>query len=267
MSGENGQGWITEEAFFTISPGARQVGQRTEVKMNLLSPAERREFLKSLEVEWQTLLKNQAAKVPICGRNGPSSSALAGLCDGHSLGAYLEARRQQAIGAPCEGTTHHKGFHRPDLLDIESHSPTLTREGFFHDSLAVRVQPWTQVKIRGRAASVQHSGPDQERTTPLRQNAARWSPQVNRVKSGCNCSRQFVNWPMARESGGTVSLLPPEDWVFETSVLEPCVLVLTSPQQRHHGILGMANSDIAGGGHEVWEQAISKLKKRFTCRA
>ena len=34
MSGENGQGRITEEAFFTVSPGARQVRQRKEVKMN-----------------------------------------------------------------------------------------------------------------------------------------------------------------------------------------------------------------------------------------
>ena len=50
---------------------------------------------------------------------------------------------------------------------------------------------------------------------------------------------------------------------FETSVLEPCVLVLRDSQQRYHGILGMANSDIAGGGDEVWEQAISELKRRF----
>ena len=35
---------------------------------------------------------------------------------------------------------------------------------------------------------------------------------------------------------------------FETSVLEPCVLV----------------DDIAGGGEKVWEQAISKVKQRFT---
>ena len=70
-----------------------------------------------------------------------------------------------------------KGFGDPDhLLDIESRSPTLTRERFY-DSLAVRVQPWTQVTIRGRAASVQHLGPEQERTTTLRQNAARWSPR------------------------------------------------------------------------------------------
>ena len=48
------QGWITEE----VSPGARQVRQRKEVKMNQLSPAERHEFLKSMEVEWQTLLQN-----------------------------------------------------------------------------------------------------------------------------------------------------------------------------------------------------------------
>ena len=55
MSGEN--------SFFTVSPGARQVRQRKEVKMNQLSCAERHEFLKSMEDEWQTLLQNQAAKV------------------------------------------------------------------------------------------------------------------------------------------------------------------------------------------------------------
>ena len=63
MSGENSQGWIIEEAFFTVPPGARQVRQRKEVKMNQLSAAERHEFLKSMEVEWQTLLQNQAAEV------------------------------------------------------------------------------------------------------------------------------------------------------------------------------------------------------------
>ena len=51
---------------------------------------------------------------------------------------------------------------------------------------------------------------------------------------------------------------------FETSVLEPCVLVLWGSQQSYHGIIGVAVDDIAGGGDEVWEQAISKLKKRFT---
>ena len=51
---------------------------------------------------------------------------------------------------------------------------------------------------------------------------------------------------------------------FETSVLEPCVLVLRSTQQKYHGVIGVAVDDIAGGGDEVWEQAISKLKQRFT---
>ena len=52
--------------------------------------------------------------------------------------------------------------------------------------------------------------------------------------------------------------------VFETSVLETCVLVLRCSQQRYHGIIGVAVDDIAGGRDEVWEQAISKLKERFT---
>ena len=50
----------------------------------------------------------------------------------------------------------------------------------------------------------------------------------------------------------------------ETSVSEPCVSVLRGSQRRYHGIIGVAVDDIAGGGDEVWEQAISKLKKRFT---
>ena len=63
MGGENSQGWIAEEAFFTISPGARQVRQQKGVTMNHLSPAEKRQFLKSMQIEWQALLKSQAAWV------------------------------------------------------------------------------------------------------------------------------------------------------------------------------------------------------------
>ena len=62
---------------------------------------------------------------------------------------------------------------------------------------------------------------------------------------------------------------PRDSWLsrgvgFEMSVLEPCVLVLRGSQQRYHGIIGVAVDDTAGGGDEVWEQAIPKLKKRFT---
>ena len=62
----------------------------------------------------------------------------------------------------------------------------------------------------------------------------------------------------------TVFLAAARGLGFETSVLEPCVLVLRSTQQKYHGIVGVAVDDIAGGGDEVWEQAISKLKQRFT---
>ena len=58
MSNDQLQGWITEEAFFTVSPGAPQVQHRKEVTMNQLTPARKREFFKSMDTEWQTLLKN-----------------------------------------------------------------------------------------------------------------------------------------------------------------------------------------------------------------
>ena len=51
---------------------------------------------------------------------------------------------------------------------------------------------------------------------------------------------------------------------FETSVLEPCVLDLRSTQQKYHGVIGVAVDGVVGGGDEVWEQAISKLKQCFT---
>ena len=70
--------------------------------------------------------------------------------------------------------------------------------------------------------------------------------RVSPVMFGCSCSRKFMDWLMARESGGIVYLL-----------LEPCVSVLRRPQQGCHGIIGVAVDDIAGVGHEVWEQAIN----------
>ena len=69
---------------------------------------------------------------------------------------------------------------------------------------------------------------------------------------------------MVRENRETVSLQAPEGG-FETSVSSPCVLVFRSPQRGCHVLIGVAVDDIASGGDEVWEQAITKLKQRSTC--
>ena len=130
-------------------------------------------------------------------------------------------------------------------------------------TVLVCVQPWTQATIRVCAAGVEYWRPDQERTTTLRQNAARWNPGESRevwvqlfkkVHGLSDDTRKWRNAFLATARGIG----------FGTSVLEPCVLVLRDSQQRYHGLLEMANSAIAGGGDEVWEQAISELKKRFT---
>ena len=39
---------------------------------------------------------------------------------------------------------------------------------------------------------------------------------------------------------------------------------LEEHNKKYHDIVGVAVDDIVGGGDEVWEQAISKLKQRFT---
>ena len=110
MSGENSQGWITEEAFFTVSLGARQVRQRNE-------------FLKSMEVEWQTLLKNQAAEVLFL--EGWPDRAM-----DTRWALTWKPYDSKPPGRRAKARLIIKGFTEADLPDIESHSPTFTREGF-----------------------------------------------------------------------------------------------------------------------------------------
>ena len=188
MSGESGRGWITEEAFFTVSPGGQQMRQRKEVKMNHLSPAEKREFLKSIEVEWQTLLKNQPARVL-------------------SLEETVQARARcpdRAMDTRWVRTWKArliiKGFTDPDLPDIESHSPTLTREGF----MTVLEPVCSHGHLETRSSENNDSSSE---CRPM-------ESQMNRVKFGCSFSRRSTDWPMAHGNGGTVSLLQPEVWVL-----------------------------------------------------
>ena len=130
MSGENSQGWITEEAFFTVSPCARQVRQHKEVKMNQLSPAERHEFLKSREVEWQTLLKNQAAKVLSLEETAQAQARWPDRAMDTRWARTWKPDDSKPSGRRAKARLIIKGFAGPDLLDIESHSKTLIREGF-----------------------------------------------------------------------------------------------------------------------------------------
>ena len=130
MSGESGQGWITEEAFFRVSPGWRQVRQRKEVKMGHLSPAEKREFLKSMEVEWQTLLKNQAARVLSLEETAQARARWPDRAMDTRWARTWKPDESMPSGRRAKARLIIKGVTDPELLDIESHSPTLTREGF-----------------------------------------------------------------------------------------------------------------------------------------
>ena len=72
--------------------------------MNQLSLADRHEFLKSMEVEWQALLQNQAAKVLSLEETAQAQARW--------VDRAMDTRRQQAIGATCQGKTHYLGFDR-----------------------------------------------------------------------------------------------------------------------------------------------------------
>ena len=171
MSGENSQGWITEEAFFTFSPGAPQVRQRKEVKMNQLSPAERHEFLKSMEVEWQTLLQNQAAKVLSLEE---TAQAQARWPDRAMDTRWARTRKpdvSKPSGRRAKARLIIKGFTDPDFIDIESHSPTLSLEGFL-TVLQSACSHGHKLQFGDVQQAFTTWRPDQAKRTTLRPNAA-----------------------------------------------------------------------------------------------
>ena len=174
----------------------------------------------------------------------------------------MEARRKQATGRRAKARLIIKGFTDPDLLDIESHSPTLTREGFMTVlqsacSYGHKLQFGDVQQAFNTGDPIKREQPLFVRMPPdgvLGESREVWMQLLKMVNGLADGTWEWRNCFLATDRGIG----------FETSVLEPCVLVLRGSQQRYHGIIGVAVDDIAGGGDEVWEQAISKLKKRFT---
>ena len=188
MSGENSQGWITEEAFLTISPCARQVRQRKEVKMKQLSPA--------WKLSGRPCSRTQAAKVLSL-----EETAQAQACwpdRGHPLGPYLATAshrgavpRQDSISRVLQTLTSLTSSH------ILHHLPGRA----FYDSPAVMDTSCSlgmysrRLTLETRSSEKNHSSSE---CRPM-------ESQESLVVFGCTCK-------MARENGGTVFLLQPEAW-------------------------------------------------------
>ena len=249
MSEESGRGWITEEAFFTVSPGWQQMRQRKEVKMNHLSPAEKSEFLRSMQIEWQALLKSQAARV----LSAEETVQARACCPDRAMDT-----RWVRLWKSDESRTSGRRLS----LRVESHSLALTREGFM--TVLQSVCSHGHKLQFGYVQQESNIGDLIKRGQPLfvkmppdgipGESCEVWVQLLKTVNGLTDGTREWRNCFLATARGIG----------FETSVFEPCVLVLRGSQQRYHDIFGVADDGIAGGGDEVWEQAISKLKKRFT---
>ena len=262
MSGENSQDWITEEAFFTVSPGARQVRQRKEVKMNQLSPVERHEFLKSMEVEWQTLLQNQAAKVVSLEETAQAQARWPDRAMDTRWAHTQKPDDSKPSGRRAKARLIIKCCTDPDLLDFESQSPTLTREGSMTVLQSVcshghKLQFGDVQQTFNTGDPIKRKEPHFVRMPPAGvpgESRGVWMQLLKTVNGLADGTREWRNCFLAAARG----------LGFETSVLEPCVLVLRKAQLKYYGIVRVAVDDIAGGGDGVWEQAISNLKQRFT---
>ena len=150
-----------------------------------------------------------------------------------------------------------KGFTDPDLLDIESQSPSLTREGFM--AVLQSVCSHGHKQQFGDVQQAFNTGDPIQRKQPLfvrmppdgvpGESRGVWVQLLKTFNGLADGTREWRNCFLATSRG----------LGFETSVFEPCVLVLWGSQQRYHGIIAVAVDDIPGGGDvpEVWEQAIS----------
>ena len=236
MSGESGQGWITEEALFTVSPDGQQVRQRKEVKMNRLSPAEKREFLKSMEVEWQTLFKNQADRVLSLEETVQARARWPDRAVDTRWARTWKPDESKPSGRRAKARLIIKGFTDPDLLDSESHSPTLTREGFL--TVLQSVCSHGHKLQFGDVQQAFNTGDPIKRGRPLfvrmppdgipGESREVWVQLLKTVNGLADATREWKKCFLATA----------RDIGFETSVLEPCVLVLRGSQQRYHDIIG-----------------------------
>ena len=155
-----------------------------------------------------------------------------------------------------------KGFTDPDLLDIESHCPTLTRDGFM---TVLQFVCSHRHKLQfGDVQQAFNTGDPIKREQPLfvrmppdgvpGEPRDVWVQLLKTVDGLADGTREWRNCFLATARG----------LGFETSVLEPCVLVLRSPQQGYHGIIGVAVDDIAGGETKSGNRPSLSFKKRFT---
>ena len=219
--------------------------------MNQLSPAERHEFLKSMDKEWQTLLQNQAAKVLSLEETAQTQARWTDRAVDTRWARAWKTGDSKPSGRRAKARLIIKGFTDPDLLDIESHSPTLTREGFV--TVLQSVCSHGHKLQFGGVQLAFNTGDPISRKEPLfvrmppdgvpRESRGVWVQLFKSVNGLADGTREWRNCFLAAAT---------------------CVLVLRNTQQKYHGIAGVAVDDIAGGGDEVWEQAISKLKQRFT---
>ena len=216
-----------------------------------------------MEVEWQTL-KNQAAEVLSLEETAQAQARWPDRAKDTRWARTWKPDDSKPPGRRGKARIIIKGFTDPDLLGIESHSPTLAREGFM--TVLQSVCSHGHKLQFGDVQQAFNTGDPIKRKQPLfvrmppdgvpGESRGVWVQLLKTVNGLADGTREWRNCSLAAARG----------LGFETSLLEPCVLVLRSTQQKYHGIIGVAVDDIAGGGDEVWEQAISKLKQTFHLR-
>ena len=153
--------------------------------MNHMSPAEKREFLKSMQIEWQTLLQNEAAKVLSLEETAQAQARWPDRALDTRWAHTWKPDESRTSGRRAKARFIIKGFTAPDLRDIESHSPTLTREGFLTVSQSV-CSHGHKMQF-GDVQQAFYTGETTKRKEPLFVRMPPDGVQESLVLFGCSC--------------------------------------------------------------------------------
>ena len=91
--------------------------------MNQMSPAERHEFLKSMEVEWQTLFQNQAAKVLSLEETAQAQASWPDRAMDTRWARTWKPDDSKPPGRRAKAKTHYQGFLQDVLLSTQRCCP------------------------------------------------------------------------------------------------------------------------------------------------
>ena len=248
---------ITDTAYFLKTPS------RTEVRMKDLDKEEKAEFLQAKEKEWKGMVQSGAVRV-LSGEETERVLASKAEYERIMESRFLDTKKpddSQKRGWKAKSRLIVKGFTDPDLLDLETYAPTLSREGFMMVMQLV-ASHGHKLELGDVEQAFNNGDPMNREKGPVYIRPPRNG--IPGVPEGRLIELMKTVYGLADgpKAWRTSFLQEAAKVGFKPSAYEPCVWILQK-EGRYRGCLGVAVDDVAGGGDDEWQRAVAELRRRF----